>query len=141
LPIINTSKQILIFEVDNTTWSILSGIETLFNEGHVVIGFIVLFFSVAMPALKMGCISMLWQKVFPDDEGKKLLSLLAFISKWSMLDVFVVGVMIVMSMLSALADAQAKIGLYVFALHVLVSMILVKVMYHYDQKRLAGRFA
>ncbi|MCL6501462.1 MAG: paraquat-inducible protein A [Pirellulales bacterium] len=54
--IINTSKQILIFEVDNTTWSILSGIETLFNEGHVVIGFIVLFFSVAMPALKMGCI-------------------------------------------------------------------------------------
>jgi len=141
LPIINTSRQILIFEVDNTTWSILSGIETLFNEGHVVIGFSVLFFSVAMLALKMDCISMLWQEVFRDNEGKKLLSLPAFIFKWSMLDVFVLAVMIVICKLSALADAQAKIGLYVFALQVLVSVILVKVMYHYDQKRLAGRFA
>lgn len=139
LPILNMKKGVWIFEIEDSTFSLISGIWTMLTEGHFVLGVIVFVFSIIVPIIKIGTISLLWNNKLSDNEGHAMLLILSFISKWSMLDVFVVAVIVVVSKLSSYADAEAKIGIYVFGIHVLLTMILSKVFYHYDSERLTSR--
>jgi paraquat-inducible protein A len=136
-PIMTTTKEFWWFEIDRTTWSLAGGIATLFTDGHKLLAAVVALFTVIVPVFKIGAITLLWNGSLGAAHGRGWLGFLSFISKWSMLDVFVVGIVIVVSKLSSLADAQAREAIYVFGGHVLLSMILTKVLHHYDRQRLA----
>ena len=118
------------------TFSLASGIFHLLDEGEPLLFAIVFAFSMLMPAYKM---LLLYQLISAADSGhterhQRHLRRLGLIGKWSMLDVFVLAILIVTVKLGAIAQVQIHFGLYLFSLAVIASMILTQlVQMHADR--------
>ncbi|MCG3177262.1 MAG: Paraquat-inducible protein A [Candidatus Omnitrophica bacterium] len=119
MPVITVSQMFFFKD----TFSVISGIEALWNERHRTLAVIVLLFSIVFPAFKLSLLAVLWARPISDPARKNLIRLLGWMGKWSMLDVFVVAVTVVIAKLSGFADAQARIGIYLFGASVLITMI------------------
>ena len=118
-PIITLHKFVLI---DNT-FSVLSGIIELLEEGQYFIFLILACFSVLIPILKLVVLYILVSSVQASDARvKKYLHWMHLYGKWSMLDVFVVAVLVVAVKLGAIASVEMHYGLYAFAGSVLLTM-------------------
>jgi paraquat-inducible protein A len=108
------------------SYSILAFIHELFEQGHYVIGFAVTVFSVIFPLLKLFQAARLWW--FIDHRSVRIttaLSRLEMLGKWSMMDVFVVAIGIVVATSTQLANMTPRIGIYLFGISVLVGMLAV----------------
>jgi len=108
------------------TFSLASGIFHLLDEGEPFLFVIVFAFSMLMPAYKM---LLLYQLISAADAGhserhQRHLRRLGIIGKWSMLDVFVLAILIVTVKLGAIAQIQIHYGLYLFSMAVIASMLL-----------------
>ena len=104
------------------TYSILEGVLALFAQGNPVLGAILLLFSVGFPAAKILFAMFVWWLTAPTQVwSRKAIGILADLSKWSMLDVFVVAVMILALEGSLLTTADIHTGLFLFAGSVVVS--------------------
>jgi paraquat-inducible protein A len=114
-----TITQFLFF--DNTV-SILSGIGRLFSQSEYLLFVIILLFTIVTPMLKIGMIGAAW--FYPKAEQSHYLKWVEKYGKWSMLDVLVVAVMMVLIKLDGVAKIEAHVGAYIFAASVLVTMIL-----------------
>lgn len=121
LPMFTFSK----FYFFNDTFSLIGGIFHLLDQNEVFL-FIVLFsFSIAMPAYKMLLLFRL--SFLPHKNSQQVqreLKLLFVTGKWSMLDVFVIAILLVVIKLGAIAEVNVHMGLYLFCLAVISSMIL-----------------
>ena len=120
MPIVTIEKFIL-FE---NTFSVLSGIQQLLNEGKYFLFFIIASFSVLLPILKL---YVLIRLVLPNGHSgqmQRYLHLMHLYGKWSMLDVFVVAILVVSVKLGAIANVQMQPGLYAFAGAVLLTMAI-----------------
>jgi len=106
----------------DTTFSVLTGISDLLQGGHVFIGLIILFFSVIFPVTKILSLYALWFLPLPAASRETPLKWLEFLGKWSMLDVFVVGILVGTLDLGILSEATPQVGAYVFTLAILLSM-------------------
>ena len=118
-----TVKKIFVF-VD--TYSIATFMLTLLKEKEWVVLTLVFFFSVIMPVVKFDQLYRVWfQFDVSGSSVDKALNRIDTVSKWSMGDVFVVAVLVVIFKTSgALADARIESGLYVFAASVVGSMVV-----------------
>jgi len=105
------------------TFSILSGIQNLFKEGHYFLSVIIFLFSVVFPIAKLATLGTLWFARLPRRKRLFLLRWLGALGKWSMLDVFIVAIMIVISMTSGLMSAEPHVGIYIFGASIMLSMI------------------
>jgi paraquat-inducible protein A len=118
-PIVTLEKFVL-FE---NTFSVLSGLVALLKEGQVFLFLIIGGFSILLPILKL---CMLFKLVDPNPNSRmqfqKHLKLMHDYGKWSMLDVFIVAVMVVAVKLGAIANIKMRFGLYAFAAAVLLTM-------------------
>lgn len=120
-PIITLSKYVLI----QNTFSVLSGVIELLREGQIFLFFIITAFSIVLPILKLGVLYRLVSKnVVAKEKVKKLLHWMHLYGKWSMLDVFVVAVLVVAVKLGAIANVEMRYGLYAFAASVLLTMFI-----------------
>lgn len=120
-PILTLEK----FYFFSNTVSLLSALQTLANEAEWGLFALVGSFSVAFPVLKLIALFLIWN--FDPSQGERHrhhLDWLAVYSKWSMLDVFVVALLVVSIKLGALAEAHVGIGIYAFAASVVLSMLL-----------------
>ncbi len=82
-------------------------------------------FSVVFPAVKLLLLFLIWN--LEDTQSmrhRRNLKWLATYSKWSMLDVFVVALLVVTVKLGALAQAKVEFGLYAFAASVILTMLI-----------------
>lgn len=121
LPFFTFSK----FFVFDDTFSLFSGIFHLLAAGEPVLFVLVFLFSILLPVYKMFVLFRLINNRFLDEPiRRRYTSLLIFLGKWSMLDVFVVAMMIMTVKLGAVASIQVHGGLYLFAGGVLASMLL-----------------
>jgi len=130
MPIITIEKFVL-FE---NTFSVLSGIQQLLNEGKYFLFLIIAGFSVLLPILKL---YVLIRLVLPNGHGaqmQKYLHLMHLYGKWSMLDVFVVAILVVSVKLGAIASVQMQPGLYAFAGAVLLTMGITAWVVHLSHK-------
>ena len=78
-----------------STYSILEGIRSMFDEGSIFIGVVVLLFSVVFPLWKLG---VYWAATAQLASGQKPGAPVRWVNqlgKWSMLDVFVLAVLVV----------------------------------------------
>ncbi|SVD60739.1 uncharacterized protein METZ01_LOCUS413593 [marine metagenome] len=78
-----------------TTYSLLDGIRSLLTDSNVFIGVVVLLFSVVFPLWKLG---VYWAATARLAQGQELGAPVRWVNqlgKWSMLDVFVMAVLIV----------------------------------------------
>ena len=130
LPVLTVRK---IWEMN--TFSIYSGIVSLYKEKHYALTFIIFFFSIIFPIAKLMALSGIWFVPMSDKQRKTLLYWLGFLGKWSMLDVFVIAVIIVSVKLGALASAKPERGIYFFGFSILFSMIAASLQTHLAKHR------
>lgn len=123
LPIMTISK--LVFFAERI--SILDGIVVLWREEQVFLCLVVALFSIVFPALKLLAALWLWYGV---DAGHnalaKSLDRLEIFGRWSMLDVFLVALMVIGIQVSLIGEVTTHTGLYVFTAAVVLSMLGVR---------------
>lgn len=107
--------------------SILSAIILLYEEGEYGLFGIVFLFTVIFPVAKLALAFLLWRRLRkPSPRLARLVGRVEAVGRWSMLDVFVVALFVVVVRLSSLSDVTIHAGLYVFAAAVTLSIIVVR---------------
>ena len=120
-PILTLEK----FYLFSNTVSLLSALQQLAQEAEWGLFALVGTFSVVFPIVKNLILLLIWNLDPAHGEGhRRHLRWLAVYSKWSMLDVFVVALLVVSVKLGSLARAQVEIGIYAFAASVVLTMLL-----------------
>lgn len=118
LPIIRVSR-LLVFP---RPLSILDGVQILIADGDWLLAILIAGFSVVWPALKIGVLAFLWLQLRRGAPvSLRLIAALDSLGKWSMLDVFVVALAIVMLKTGTLSDATGAPALYPFIAAVLLT--------------------
>lgn len=116
--------------------SILQGVIELWRHGDVLLSLILIAFSMIFPLAKLAVALSLWSAATLDDEAVTRRSRwLAICGKWSMLDVFVVALVVVAAKLSLVADVEVHAGIYVFAGAIIASMLCTDRLLHLLQRR------
>ncbi len=112
--------------------SILGALHKLWSQGQTVIAAIIVLFTVLVPLLKTGLMATLLS--LPHKAGhprlRKAHQALLHLGKWSMLDVFLVAIVVAWFSLrdKGSTDAQIQAGLYFFLVYVLLSMLIAAVL-------------
>ncbi len=116
--------------IQDTAKSILGTAHDLWQDGNLIVAFLIGFFAVFIPALKLGLLgfSYLMQKLSWSAQAAKWSGLL---SKWSMADVFVMALIISFLAIKASAntsgllqtDIQLENGFYYFLGYCLLSIL------------------
>ena len=120
-PIITLTKFVLI----QNTFSVVTGIFGLLKEGQIFLFLLIAGFSVVLPVLKLAVLYRIVSKNKAMKSGvKRQLHWMHLYGKWSMLDVFVVALLVVAVKLGAIADVEMRYGLYAFAGSVLLTMYI-----------------
>lgn len=120
-PIITLRKFVLV----ENTFSVFSGVVELLQNGQIFLFLLLTGFSVVLPILKLGVLYRLVSRnEAMQPEGRKLLHWMHLYGKWSMLDVFVVAVLVVAVKMGAIVDVEMRYGLYAFAGSVLLTMFI-----------------
>lgn len=116
------------FWLIQNSFSLLSGLSQMLQEGHWVLGLLISCFSVLLPLLKIG---VLFRVLSLSDQARvssvsllRSLHWMHLYGKWAMLDVFVVAVLLAAVKLGALAQVQIHSGLYAFSASVLLTMAI-----------------
>ncbi len=109
---------------DSNTYSIITGIQNLWDEKYYVLAVIIFVFSIIFPIAKLCALCAVWFARLQEEQRKKLIHFMEIFGKWSMLDVFVSAIIIVWVKLGALASARAENGIYFFAVSILMTMLV-----------------
>ena len=104
------------WRVFTQTYTLGAGLLRLFAAKHYVLFLIVGTFSIAVPLVKMGLLALAcnlpsWTPV----RSPRLLHWLALCGKWSMLDVFLVAILLAVGTLRGIAAVEVQYGVYAFA--------------------------
>lgn len=103
---------------------ILGSISKLFDSGENMVALTILLFSVIIPLIKIvTMIFVILAKEF--DFAHTIVKFFKVLGKWSMIDVFVVSVFLVYftSNQGDVTHAEIEVGLYLFLIYVLLSMV------------------
>lgn len=122
LPLIHVEKL-----WTESSYSVATGVFGLWQDGHPVLASVVFFFSVIFPVAKLGMLLWIWFVPQPARRREFVLDALAGLGKWSMLDVYIVAILIVAVRLGPLAEAEPRAGVYFFGAAILASMVTTQV--------------
>lgn len=112
------------FYIFNSTVSLVSAIWQLLLEHNFALFLIILLFSILLPFAKLIVLLRVWNGDFrTESRMHRVLHWISLYGKWSMLDVFVVAVLVVSVKLGSLATVVIHYGFYAFAGSVLLSML------------------
>ena len=105
------------------SYSVLGGIRDLARSGEVLLALIVLAFSVLFPIAKLALLAHVLFRPLPEEQRVRWVRSLERIGRWSMLDVFVIAILIGSVHLGILSEANAERGIYVFGAVIMLSML------------------
>ena len=121
LPLMTLEK----FYFFSNTVSLYSALMQLRAAGEWGLFTLIGLFSVVFPVIKLALLALVWNvEAQSSATHRRHLRWLAEYSKWSMLDVFVVALLVVSLKLGALAQAHVREGLYYFAVSVVLTMLV-----------------
>jgi paraquat-inducible protein A len=108
--------------------TILSGVEALFASGDAPIAVLLFFASICVPMLKMLALTWLALSVryrwhWRPRDRTMLYRLVEVIGRWSMLDIFVISILVALVRLEALMTIAAGFGAVCFAAVVVLTML------------------
>lgn len=105
-------------------YSIIDSIIRLWEEGEQTIGAVIFAFSVIFPGIKILILGYLYFGDFrKPNKRRPYLVVMDNITKWSMVDVFVVALLIVIVSEERFALANAGRGIFVFAASIVLSAL------------------
>ena len=119
LPLVTFEK--LIFFEDNPT--LLGIVTTLADNGDHALAILVAAFSIAFPLVKLVAVAA-EALAMPGSGGGWLARLVPFLTKWSMMDVMLVAVVIAAAKTSGLARAFTEPGLWCYAGSAIMTTVL-----------------
>jgi len=117
--------------------SIFDVTRQLYEDEFLVLAGLVFIFAIIFPGLKLLVMGRAWAHLWSEGGGERFglsLKLFDIMGKWSMLDVFIVAVVIVGMQSSFVSNVEIYPGLYYFAASVLISMLAI-----YDLRSSGGR--
>lgn len=115
--------------------SLLQGIWELAREGEVFLFVLLAAFSILFPAVKILLGLLIWYGAVSSHRQSHWLRWLDVLGRWSMLDVFVVALIVVAVKVSLVDEVELHGGIYAFTAAILLSMLCLKRM-----EALAERF-
>ena len=118
LPLLYTQKVFW-----KSTYSVWDGVVSLWEQGEHELALVIFFFSIAFPIFKLAALLVIWFVPLAERHRASLLHWLGLLGKWSMLDVFIVAILIVLVKLGPLVKVEPRIGVYVFAAAIACSML------------------
>lgn len=111
------------FSFLENTVSLLSTVQQFYVEKEWFLFIIIALFSLCVPVIKITSLLLILNVSYSHGSFlDKTLQVIETIGKWSMLDVFVVALLLVSVKLGALAKVEVHYGLYAFATSVLLTM-------------------
>jgi len=117
-----TLEKLYFFE---NTVSLFSTVQELFHQKEWFLFIVIALFSLCIPIIKItGLVLILNTEYEKGSFFDKALHIIEIIGKWSMLDVFVVALLLVSVKLGVLAKVEVHYGLYAFAASVLLTISL-----------------
>lgn len=107
--------------------SIMGAILRLLDGGEFALFALVFTFTVVVPSAKLAIAFLVWRRLAaPRPHLERLLGWVEAFGRWSMLDVFVIALFVVVVKISAFSDVTIHAGLYVFAAAVGLSIVVVR---------------
>ena len=108
--------------------TIMSGVMALFASGQAVLAIIVFVASIMVPVLKIMGLVILLVSVQRRSQGRpsdraRLYRLVELVGRWSMLDVFMISLMVSLMQFGALSTVEAGPGAVCFAAVVVLTML------------------
>ncbi|MGY8997967.1 MAG: paraquat-inducible protein A [Alphaproteobacteria bacterium] len=103
--------------------SIAGAVVALISGKDFLLGIVILLFSIAFPLSKL--VLSLWIWASPDPRGRTTRHALKWavrLGKWSMMDVFLVALVVAMLSLGMVATVTAETGVYFFCAAILIGM-------------------
>ena len=102
--------------------SVYEGLVVLWRAGELFLFLILLVFTVCFPFVKLTAMLVLWLWPRLDGgHGRELFGFVANLGKWSMLDVFVVAVLVLTVKSSGVANIEVGSGFFLFFLSVMLT--------------------
>lgn len=102
--------------------SVFGGIITLFREGEYFLFTVLSLFTLVFPCVKLGLLTVIWLEREHDlARVQKLHRWVENWGRWSMLDVFVVAILIVTMKAGGVAQISVGTGLYFFTFSVITT--------------------
>ena len=112
------------FWVFNSGVSVVGGIITLFQESEYFLFAVLTLFTLVFPSAKLGLLALIWLERAHDlARIRRLHGWVESLGKWSMLDVFVVAILIVAMKSAAVAEIHIGAGLYLFTFSVVATQL------------------
>ncbi len=108
--------------------TILEGVGELYDANMLPLALLVFFASITVPVLKILSLSLMcfatWEGSNRRLVGRtKLFRVVVFIGRWSMIDVFMISILVAMVQFGALADVHADGGMLAFASVVILTIL------------------
>lgn len=108
--------------------TIMSGVITLLKHGMVPIAAVVFIASILVPTFKLVGIGLLlysFQRRQPLSARQRILMyrFIEFIGRWSMLDIFVIAILVAVVNFGRIASVEANLGAVAFATVVILTML------------------
>ncbi|MCB9876974.1 MAG: paraquat-inducible protein A [Planctomycetes bacterium] len=122
---IGVTQPALVFDnlVGDETFSVLSGIWGFVTSGNLLLALLLFGFSVLFPIGKLVAILVLWLVPARESTRREAVEWLELLGKWSLLDAFVITVVIGSVQLGWLSEAHAAAGAYVYLAAILLSLL------------------
>jgi len=118
LPAIRISSFIFI----SRELSLVEGVFTFLDSGDYFLFAVTFVFTILFPGFKIGTGLVLWYAAdISGSWARSLLNGLSVASKWSMLDVFIIALVVLVIDGRLLSDADIQVGAMVFSAAVLIS--------------------
>jgi len=122
LPVMDTGS---LFGSQKDT--IMSGVVYLWTSGSWPLALLIFFASITVPALKMVSLiflllSVQFRSAWRPKQRTRLYRLVEFVGRWSMLDIFVIGILVALVQFQALATIRPAPGVLAFGAVVVLTM-------------------
>ncbi len=102
--------------------SVVGGILTLLHEGELFLFVVLTLFTLIFPCVKLALLALTWLEREHDlTRVRRLHAWVEHLGKWSMLDVFVVAILLVALKSASVAALHVGAGLYLFTCSVLAT--------------------
>lgn len=97
-------------------FSLFAGTLQLYTDGQYMLFIILLLFSILLPVAKLILLFKFWHSESSNSQQlEHFMNWIAHYGKWSMLDVFVVALLLVIVKLGVLATVEVHYGIYMYA--------------------------
>jgi paraquat-inducible protein A len=134
LPLLHT-EQLMFWK---STYSVWTGIVSLWHDREYLLALLLFAFSLVFPIAKLLILTVVWWRPLNPEDRTRLLHRLEALGRWSMMDVFVVAILIVLVKLEPLAKVEPRPGVYVFAAAILASMLTTLAVQQAANEKAAG---